>query len=342
MNRRGNLRWVVATGVALLALMPNASAEDQLKVASAQRGAWESAAAELGQQAGFFKKHGIVLELIYTQSSGETEQRVIAGGADVGLAVGAMAVMRDYSRGAPVRIIGAGTTGAPAYWYVLMSSPIQTIKDLVGRSIAYATNGSSSHYDALDLIKQHRLKARLIATGDTAAALNQLTQGHIDVAWAAPPFGIDELEQGKIRAVARANDVSTVRGKTVSVIITHANTLERRKGVLARFMQAYRETVEWMYSDPVAVKRYAELAGVSEGVAQRLRNEFHTKDMLSPDQIVGLKAIMKDAVALRYLQTRLSRKQIAELIQIPPPLREGLTNCRDAVGCGQAAAVVSP
>jgi NitT/TauT family transport system substrate-binding protein len=342
MKRTGNLRWVVATAVALVALTPNASAEDQLKVAAAQKGAWDSAAAELGQQAGFFKKHGIVLELIYAPGGGEIEQRVRAGGADVGLAVSAMAVMRDYYRGAPLRIIGASTTGAPAYWYVLMSSPLQTIKDLVGRTIAYATNGSSSHYDSLDLMKQYRLKARLIPTGGTAATLSQLTQGHVDVAWAAPPFGLDELEQGKIRVVAHANDVSTIRGKTINVIITHANTLERRKDVIARFMQAYRDTIEWMYSDPAALKRYAELAGVSEGAAQRLRNEFYTKDMLSPDQIVGVKAIMKDAVALRYLQTRLSRKQLAELIQIPPPLREGLTHCQDAVRCGQPGMVVSP
>jgi NitT/TauT family transport system substrate-binding protein len=336
------LSGIVVMAAALLAVAPNAWAEDQLKVAAAQKGAWDSAAAELGQQAGFFKKHGIALELTYAPGIGEIEQRVRAGSADVGLAVSAMAVMRDYYRGAPLRIIGASTTGAPSYWYVLVSSPLQTIKDLVGRTIAYATNGSSSHYDSLDLMKQYRLKARLISTGGTAATLSQLTQGHADVAWAAPPFGLDEIEQGKIRVVARGNDVSTIRGKTVNVIITNANTLERRKEVIARFMQAYRDTVEWMYADPVALKRYAELAGVSEGVAQRLRDEFYTKEMLSPDQIVGVKAIMKDAVALRYLQTRLSRKQLAELIQIPPTLREGLTHCRNATGCAPVESVASP
>ena len=52
-----------------------------------------------------------------------------------------MDVMRAYARGAPVRIIGANTTGDPQYWYVLASSPIRTVNDLVGKTIAYASNG---------------------------------------------------------------------------------------------------------------------------------------------------------------------------------------------------------
>ena len=72
-----------------------------------------------------------------------------------------------------------------------------------------------------------------------------------------------------------------------------------------------------MYSDPAALKRYAEFAGVSEGLAQHLRDEFFTRSMLSVDKITGLKAIVKDAVALNYLRAPLTNKQADELIQIP-------------------------
>ena len=312
-----NLSCVVA--LALLAFPPKASAEDSLKVASAQRGAWETAPLEIGQQAGIFKKHGIVLDLIYTQGSDEAERRVISGSIDIGLGIDAMDVLRAYARGAPVRIIGANVTGATNYWYVRTASPIQTIKDLVGKTIAYATNGSSSHYDALDFVKQFRIRARLVATGDAAATFKELMLSRIDVGWATPPFGIREIEQGNIRVLARANDVPRIRGKTLSVLLTNTGTLERRKDVLVRFMEAYRETIEWMYSAPTALKRYAEFAGVSEESAQRLRDEFVTREMLSPDQIIGLKVIMKDAKA------RLSKRQVAELIQIPASARDGPT-----------------
>jgi NitT/TauT family transport system substrate-binding protein len=317
MKRTGYARWVVAAVLALAALIPTASAQDSLKVAAPHRGAWETAAPELGQQAGIFKKHGISLDLLYTRDAAETEQRVISGASDVGLDVPALAVLRAYTRAKPVRIIGANTTGSAIYWYVLAVSPLKTIKDLVGKTIAFATHGSSSHYDALDLIKQYRLKARVLSTGGTAATLNQLTRGEVDVGWATPPAGFKELDEGKIRIVARANEVRNVKGKTVSVLIANAGTLQNRKDVIARFMQAYRETIEWMYSDSAALKRYAEFAGVSEEFAKRLRDEFFVKEMLASDQIVGLPAITKDAIAEHYIQRGLSRKQIAELIQIP-------------------------
>jgi NitT/TauT family transport system substrate-binding protein len=101
------------------------------------------------------------------------------------------------------------------------------------------------------------------------------------------------------------------------MLSTNAGTVEKRKDVLERFMQAYRETIDWMYSDPAALKHYAEYARVSEGFAQRLRDEFFTRSMLLPDKITGLRVIMKEA------KIRLSRRQISELIQIPPPARNG-------------------
>jgi NitT/TauT family transport system substrate-binding protein len=313
------LRCVIAAGAALLALMPNASAQDILKVSSAERGSWESAGPELGQRAGIFKKHGIVLDLLYTEGDEETLKRVISGSIDVGLGIGTVEVLRAYVRGQPVRIIGANVTGAYNYWYVLTTSPIQTIKDLVGKTIAYATTGSASHYDALDFNREFRLNARLVSTGGTAATFKELTATHIDVGWAAPPFGIDEIERGKIRIIARANDVTKIRGKTISVLSTNAGTLEKRQDALARFMEAYRETIDWMYSDPAALKHYAEYAGVSEEFAQRLRDEFFTKAMLSPDKITGLKLIMKEA------KIKLPRRKVSELIRIPASVRNGST-----------------
>jgi NitT/TauT family transport system substrate-binding protein len=316
-----NIICSAATVAVLSAVItPEASAEDMLKLAMAQRGAWESAAPELGQSAGIFKKHGIALDLLQTRD-GEVESSVASGSTDVGMPVGTVGVLRAYAKGAPLRVIGANTTGTANYWYVQAASLIKTVKDINGKTIAYWTGSASSKYDVFDLIKQYRLKARPTAIGGAAATFKEVMSGHVDVGWAEAPFGVDAIEQGKIRVVARAADIPAIRRDTVRVVITNADTLQNRKDVLARFMQAYRETINWMYSDPAALKRYAELAGVSEGVAQRLRDEFFTKDMLSPDKVVGLDAIMKEAITSRNLQTPLSKAQVAELVQIPAPVR---------------------
>jgi NitT/TauT family transport system substrate-binding protein len=317
------IRFVVVSAAVALTSMPKASGEEVLKVAGAQHDVWESAAAELGQQAGIFKKHGIVLDLLYLEDVKEIIQSVISGRADIGLAVGTMSAIQAYAFGAPIRIIGASMAGSANYWYVLKSSPIQTSKDLAGKTVAYERNGSYSQYDAIDFMRKLRPKVKLVPTGGAATTFERLNADDIDVGWAVPPFGIEKIEQGAIRVIARANDLPQIRNKTVGVMIAQADNLEKHKDILVRFLQAYRETIEWMYSDPAALQRFAEIAGLSEGVARRLRDEFFPKEVLLPDRIVGLKEVIRDAVVLDYIRKGLSRKQIADLVQIVTPEPDG-------------------
>ena len=108
----------------------------------------------LGAKAGIFEKHNIELELTYTSGSGETLQPVISGSVDLGFAVGTLGAMAAYSKGAPVRIIGAQATGAADYWYAKASSPIKTLKDTNDKTIAFSTRGSSTNSIVLAFIKE--------------------------------------------------------------------------------------------------------------------------------------------------------------------------------------------
>jgi NitT/TauT family transport system substrate-binding protein len=97
-----NIGCLVAATIALLGSTANAAAEDQLKIVIDQRGAWDLAAPELGQQAGIFKKHGIILDLNYSEAAREA---VVAHNAEIGVGIDVMDVLRAYAtKGAPVRI----------------------------------------------------------------------------------------------------------------------------------------------------------------------------------------------------------------------------------------------
>jgi len=183
-----------------VAFMSVAHAQDMLKIAAGQRGNWDTSISELGMRSGIFKKHGIAVEILWTQGAGETQQAVIAGSADLGIAGGIMGALSAFSKGAPVRIISAETTGASdLYWYVPTASPIKTLKDTDGKTIAYSTNGSSTHGIVTAYMKQFDLKAKPTATGSPSATLTQVMSGQIDVGWAAPPFGLKQLDEGAIR-----------------------------------------------------------------------------------------------------------------------------------------------
>jgi len=313
-------RIALAT-LALAAATHAAVAEDSVKVALGQRGNWETAASELGQNDGIFRKRGLALELLSTNGSAETLQAVISGSVDIGIGLGTAAVMAAYAKGAPLRAIGNASSGSSEYWYVPADSPIKTMADAQGSSIAYSTTGSSSHLIVLSFIKTNGLFARAVATGGPAATFTQVMSGQIDVGWSSPPFGLDAVSEGKIRIIARGNELPEFRDQTIRLIVANAGFLERRKDVAARFVQGYRDALDWMYSDPAALDAYAEFAKTSPDHAREVRDVYYPRDHLMVDFIKGLDAAMIDGIAFKYIAVPLTKQQLDGLFQIPAPIQ---------------------
>jgi NitT/TauT family transport system substrate-binding protein len=309
---------LAAAVIALATLTAPAAADDLVKMTIGQRGNWDTAITHLGDKAGIFKKHGLQLEMIYTSGSGETLQPVISGSVDLGLAVGTLGAMAAYAKGAPVRIIGAQATGAADYWYA-KNPAIKTLKDTNGHTIAFSTNGSSTHSIVRAFVDEYKLTAKPQPTGNPSATLTAVMTDQVDVGWASPPFGLKEMEEGKIHLVARATDAALVRGQTIRVLVANADALVKRKEVIDRFMKAYRESIDYLYSsNPQVMTDYAEFARVSEPLAKRVRDEFFPKSLVNPDQIHGLDTLIPEAVNLKFIPAPLTKEQIAELIQISP------------------------
>jgi NitT/TauT family transport system substrate-binding protein len=309
---------LAAAAIAMATLTAPAAADDLVKMTIGQRGNWDTSITHLGEKAGIFKKHGLQLEMIYTSGSGETLQPVVSGSVDLGLAVGTLGAMAAYAKGAPVRIIGAQATGAADYWYA-KNPAIKTLKDANGHTIAFSTNGSSTNSVVRAFIDEFKLTAKPQATGNPSATLTAVMTDQVDVGWAAPPFGLKEMDEGKIHLVARATDATLVRGQTIRVLVANADALVKRKEVIERFMKAYRESIDYLYSsNPQVMKDYAEFARVSEPMAKRVRDEFFPKSLVNPDQIHGLDTLIPEAVNLKFIPAPLNKEQIAELIQISP------------------------
>jgi NitT/TauT family transport system substrate-binding protein len=226
--------------------------------------------------------------------------------------------MAAFAKGAPVRIIGAEATGAADYWYA-KNPAIKTLKDTNGHTIAYSTNGSSTHSVVRAFIDEFKLTAKPQATGNPSSTLTTVMTDQVDVGWAAPPFGLKEMDEGKIHLVARATDAALVRGQTIRVMVANAETLKSRKAVIERFMQAYRESIDYMYSsNPQVLADYSEFARIAPAMAKRVRDDFFPKSLIDPDAIHGLDTLLPEAVNLKFISEPLTKEQIAELIQIPP------------------------
>jgi NitT/TauT family transport system substrate-binding protein len=318
--RRRDFSITLVAFAGLLALGESVCAEETIKVSVPQRGAWDTGVTELGLRSGIFKKHGLAVEILYTQGGAESIQAVISGSMDIATGVGVSAAVSTYAKGAPIRVIGSEMIGAPdLFWYVVPNSSVRTVSDLDGKTIGYSVNGSSSHAGLLELLRQYKVAAKPVSTGGMPATLTQAMTGQVDVGWAAAPFGLDQLDEGTIRLVARGTDVDALRGRTVRVNVTNLDMLTKRRETLDRFMQAYRETVDWMYSDPAALKHYSDFSGLPEKIVLRVR-DFIPRETILPERIVGMDQILADAMKLKFIQSPLTPEQTKEMVQIATPI----------------------
>ena len=296
---------------------PDVADAETLKLAVGQRGNWDTSVAELGQRAGIFKKHGLELEILYTVG----RRRDAAGGA---VALRRYRRRRRHARRARRRGEGRArcASSAPRPPARPTSTGMcrrprrcKTVADLAGKTVAFSTVGSSTDTVGRMAMAQFGVPFRMVATGSPPATFTQTMSGQIDVGWAAAPFGVEALRDGKIRAIFRGGEIKAAQGQTIRVLLTHAAVLAQKKPQLIAFMQAYRETIDAMYADDAVLKDYAAFAGVPEAVARRhARPVLPARPPIDPDQISGLDAVMDDGVRFKFMAAPLAAEQLSQVV----------------------------
>jgi NitT/TauT family transport system substrate-binding protein len=305
--------------VATLTFVTPAAAEDSLRIAVPQRGAWDTSISEIGQKAGIFKKHGLGLDFLFTGSGAEVMGAIIGGSVDLSVATGISTVIGGYGKGAPLRIFSSEMAGQPEiYWFVLADSPIKTLADMNGKTIGYSATGSSSHAALLALLAQEKVNAIPTALGGVTVSITAGMSGQVDAAWAAMPYGLKDLEEGRIRIIARAADIKVLQGRTVRVNMTSAATLTAKKDQIERYMAGYREAIDYMYSSPEALTMYAEIGNIPLSIAEQMQT-LVPKESTNPDQIIGMDSVITEAIATKFLSAPLTKEQVSELVQMKNP-----------------------
>ena len=285
-----------------LALAHTAQAQDSVRVAVPQRGTWETSVPDLGSKSGIFAKHGVKLETLYTSGGGETMQALISGGVDVAIATGAAAMFAAYTKGAPVRPVATSVTGArEIFWYVKADSPIKSLKDAAGKTMAFSAVGSSSNLATLRIIKQSGVDIKAVATGTPTSTFTQAMTGQIDIGWSAAPFALGALQEHRIRSVANIGDIVEYRDMSARFHIANLNFITGRADVLKRFLVAYSETLDWMYSGDEAIRIFSELYNIPLSQVRQTREEYYTRDSLDIKRVSGLEQSMADAVAYKFI-----------------------------------------
>jgi len=205
---------------------------------------------KVGQEQGFFEKHGVIVdEVIPAEGGGTTLQNVIAGKLPFGQ-VATSALVNGFREGLPIKVI-AGATQVPYEigWGVAANSEYKTVEDLEGTTWGFTNAGSVTEamsylvplHAGLDMDKIKR-----VSTGGVGAGIALLQAGDVDVTFIPP---LVALEQAKdIRVVTRGSDVVPVYGLTM--MVTARDYAEKNPEVAKGMLAGAQEAIDWIYANP--------------------------------------------------------------------------------------------
>ncbi len=313
-------RTILAVLAILIAGTSASLAQQKLKVAVPQKGFWDSSWIEFGEAAGFFKEAGLEVEVFYTEGGAQTVATVVSGSVDIAMSNGILGALGTYVKGGdatPYRIISAEMTGAhELFWWVKADSPIKSLKDADGKTIAFSSPGSSSNLILLTLLKAAGSKAKPTATGGAPGTYTQTMTGQIDIGWSVVPFALKDVEDGKARIIARASDAKELANQTIRANLANVNSLKTKREAITKFMQVVHKSIDWAYTNPQAIDIFARNMKVTREIAKKAVDEFYPKSAMQIGEIRDVARSLQDALEYKFIPSAKTPKDVEGLFDI--------------------------
>src|SRR6202142_336781 len=205
----------------------------------------------VAMEKGLFKKNGLDVTGILTAAGGGTAVRnTLAGGIPFGEVSLAAAVLAINS-GQKLIIIGAGSqTVADQMWVVKKDSALTSIKDLVGKQIAYTAPGSVSNMVILMALKANGItqqQVKLVPAGDLGANLSAVGSGAVDAGFS------DELIYAQnnelVKPLFMVRDTLDPR-MMQTVMITTAEYAKAHPDIIKGFIATRRDGLAYTLGHP--------------------------------------------------------------------------------------------
>lgn len=209
----------------------------------------------LGKQKGFFSGRNIDLTLQTSQGGAAIVPGVVSGQFQFGFS-NVTSLILAKSRGLPIRMVsnGVASTGKDGADFggvlVKADSPIQSAKDLAGRTVAVNT---------LKNIGDTTVRASVRKAGGDPAAVKfvelgfpdqpaALAAGRVDAIWVVEPFVTAAKAQGA-RLVA-SNYVDAAADLTVATYFTSQELIAKNPDLVKRFKEAMAESLAYATAHP--------------------------------------------------------------------------------------------
>ncbi|WP_218944089.1 ABC transporter substrate-binding protein [Marinobacter changyiensis] len=229
-----------------LAVISPATAAEEFRVGYVR--VMDDAQAMLAYEAGLYEKYGLDAELIEFTSGTDLIKGIVGGQLDIGV-LGFSNAFTWASKGADLKIVGGAQRG---YHSLLVrdDSGIESVEDLRGKSLASQKQGSTADI----VLKGVMLASAGLAPSDLnimgvapSVAVQSLVGGRVDAAFLFEPY--DRIAQ-LVAPVKQIYEIGEVWPFPCMVVITSGETLKNRKDVLWAALDAQREAIEMLESEP--------------------------------------------------------------------------------------------
>lgn len=238
-------RWLLIP-LLLIAVTAPATAAEKLKVGYVR--VMDDAQAMVAYEAGLYEKHGLDAELVEFGSGTDLIKAIVGGQLDIGV-LGFSNAFTWAARGADLKIVGGAQQG---YHSILVrnDSGIKKVEDLKGHSLASQKEGSTADI----VLRGVTLKNAGLSGDDVqimgvkpAVAVQSLVGGRVDSAFLFEPY--DRIAQ-LVAPVTQIYEIGEVWPFPCMVVITSGKTLENRKDVIWKSLDAQRDAIELLETKP--------------------------------------------------------------------------------------------
>lgn len=289
----------------------NTASAEKLIIATSNRGNFDTTFSEFALKNGFLDKCDVDIQHFWSSSGGEAIQAVIAGSADISLAMPYGNALGIYAKGAPIKTIGSSFIGVDGYWFVKNDSPFKEMKDLEGKRVAFGTFGSIGDIFTRSLQKNSGVNFERVATGHTMVAnYASVMTGQIEAALSAYPTLLDKVASKEIRIIATTKQFLPERMNISSrIVIAHNNSIANKRKQIECWAAGVDKAIDYFYNDDKAVIKYTELVGFSVESVELAKSLIERKQF-NIYTLSGEEQAVKDGIEIKALTTPLSEEQI--------------------------------
>lgn len=280
-----------------------------------------SAPLYVGEEKGIFQAEGLKLDPTFTAGGAANLQGALTGEIDIVIGSGTSGVYQAFSRNAPLRIISAQMTGTPdVIWYAQRDSPVNGLRDLNGRKVAFSNRGSSTHLMVLtmnDILKQQGgTGVEEVPTGSPPDTYTAVRTNQVDAGWTALPFFLDEVEKGNLKIVVRGSELTPLKDLTVRVFVANSDFAQRNPEAVSAFLRGWQRSLDYITAyraEGIGIwKRRAELQEPDQLLNGVL--DFYSRDNVQVGPVKGIEENNRLAVQFGLLDQPLTQQQLDTLI----------------------------